>query len=200
MTGPRTALVTGCGGALGAGIAAGLRADGLRVLTLDADPAEGVDVVADVADPAGMSGVRAAVGPVDVLVNSAGVAGPGSLLVDVEDEEWARTIEVGLSGAFHVCRAFLPDMIEAGWGRVVNVAGVAGAHRAVHAAAAAGVVGLTRALAGELATTGVLVNAVVPASRPEEVAELVAWLASDRCRFSTGVVYDLGEGAGAGLS
>ena len=91
MTGPRTALVTGCGGALGAGIAAGLRADGLRVLTLDADPAEGVDVVADVADPAGMSGVRAAVGPVDVLVNSAGVAGPGSLLVDVEDEEWART-------------------------------------------------------------------------------------------------------------
>jgi NAD(P)-dependent dehydrogenase (short-subunit alcohol dehydrogenase family) len=197
VTDQRTALVTGGADALGAAIVAVLRADGLRVLAVDVEPGEGVDVVADVADPAGMSGVRAAVGPVDILVNSAGVAGPGAALVDVEDEEWARTIEVGLSGTFHVCRAFLPDMVDAGWGRVVNLAGVPGAAAGaqvggvVDAAAASGVVGLTKALARELASTGVLVNAVVPVPRPGQVAELVAWLASDRCSFSTGVVYDL---------
>jgi len=186
-----------------------MRADGLRVVTLDIDPAEGIDVVADVADPAGMSGVRAAVGPVEVLVNAAGVTGPGKPLVDVEDEEWSRTVEVNLSGTFHVCRAFLPDMVAARWGRVVNVASTAGTagdpDHVVHSAAMAGVIGLTKALGKELAASGVLVNAVAPAvaAPPEaaptarfgDAAELVAWLASDRCSFSTGSVYEVGSGA-----
>lgn len=207
--GARIALVTGAGSGLGAAISARLRADGLRVVTLDIEPAEGIDVVADVADPAGMSGVQAAVGPVDVLVNSAGVIGPDKPLVDVEDEEWARTIEVNLSGTFHACRAFVPDMVAAGWGRVVNIASMAGkdgtAGLTVYSASKAGVIGLTTALGKELATSGVLVNAVAPAvpaspgaapvARCEAAAELVAWLASDRCSFSTGAVYEVSSGA-----
>lgn len=130
-----------------------------------------------------------------------------------------------MTGTFHLCRAVTPGMVARGWGRVVNLASIAGKDGnpglAVYSATKAAVIGLTKALGKELATTGVLVNAVAPAvietpmsatadpavmarlaslipmgrlGRAGEVAELVAWLGSDRCSFSTGAVYDISGG------
>jgi 2-dehydro-3-deoxy-L-rhamnonate dehydrogenase (NAD+) len=160
-----------------------------------------------------------------VLVNSAGVVGPNKPLWEVSDEEWARTFEVNTTGIFRMCRAVVPGMAERGWGRIVNIASIAGKegnpNLSAYSASKAAVIGMTKSLGKELATTGVLVNAIAPAvietpmnaaTAPEvlqrlvslipmrrlgqaaEVAELVAWLASDRCTFSTGAVYDISGG------
>jgi 3-oxoacyl-[acyl-carrier protein] reductase len=156
---------------------------------------------------------------VDVLVNSAGVIGPNKPFNEVSDEEWAATFAVNVTGVFRMCRAFVPGMVARGWGRVVNVASIAGKegnpNLSAYSASKAAVIGLTKSLGKELATSGVLVNAVAPAvietpmnaatapavldrlvslipmrrmGSAREVAELVAWLASERCSFSTGAV------------
>jgi 3-oxoacyl-[acyl-carrier protein] reductase len=140
-------------------------------------------------------------------------------------DAWRRTIDVDLTGVFHGCRAVLPAMLERGWGRIVNIASIAGKegkhNPAAYAAAKAGVIGLTKAVAFEVAERGILVNAVSPGSiwspnwatlpepalaevrrrhpvgrlgRAEEVAAMVAWLASDECSFSTGAVFDISGG------
>jgi len=218
----RTALVTG--GARGIGLACAelLAAQGLTVLTADVAP--GADLSLDVTSSASCAAVAAA-HEVDVLVNSAGVIGPNKPLADVTDDEWAATFAVNVTGTFHTCRAFTPGMVARGWGRVVNVASIAGKegnpNLGPYSASKAAVIGLTKSLGKELATTGVLVNAVAPAvietpmnaaTAPEvldrlvslipmrrmglarEVAELVGWLASERCSFSTGAVYDISGG------
>ena len=220
---PRRALVTGGASGLGAATAHRLRQDGVEVVTLDRDPS--ADVVADVADAERMSDAVAELGQVDILVNSAGIVGPNLPLWEVSPEEWAQTFAVNVQGTFHACRAVVPGMVERGWGRIVNFASMAGKdgnpNLSAYSASKAAVIGLTKSLGKELATRGVLVNAIAPAviltpmnattaphvlehltslipmrrvGTAEEVAELVAWLASDKCSFSTGAVYDISGG------
>ena len=219
----RTAVITGGASGIGRASAQRLGQDGIRVVTLDVSG--DADVVADVTDAAAVGAAIEAIGPVDILVNSAGVVGPNKPLWEVSDQEWAATFAVNVTGTFHLCRAVVPGMRDRGWGRVVNLASMAGKdgnpRLGVYSASKAAVIGMTKSLGKELATSGVLVNAIAPAvietpmnatntpevleymtslipmrrlGRPEEVAELVAWLASDKCSFSTGAVYDLSGG------
>jgi len=219
----RTAVITGGASGIGRASAQRLGQDGIRVVTLDVSG--DADVVVDVTDPAAVGAAVEAVGPVDILVNSAGIVGPNKPLWEVSDQEWAATFAVNVTGTFHMCRAVVPGMRDRGWGRIVNLASMAGKdgnpRLGVYSATKAAVIGMTKSLGKELATSGVLVNAIAPAvietpmnaantpevleymtslipmrrlGRPEEVAELVAWLASDKCSFSTGAVYDLSGG------
>jgi NAD(P)-dependent dehydrogenase (short-subunit alcohol dehydrogenase family) len=218
----RTALVTGGSSGIGQACAEFLAGEGLTVVT--ADKAAGADIRLDVTDSAQVAGA-AAQHEVDVLVNSAGVIGPNKAFTDVTDDEWAATFAVNVTGTFYMCRAFIPAMTRRGWGRVVNLASIAGKegnpNLSAYSASKAAVLGLTKSLGKELATSGVLINAVAPAvietpmaaatapavrerlvslipmrrmGLAREVAELVGWLASERCSFSTGAVYDISGG------
>ncbi len=223
MAESRTALVTGGMSGLGAATAARLESDGVRVIRLDVT--DGAELRVDVTDAAAVDAAAAAVGPVDILVNSAGVVGPTVPLWEVPVDGWERVFAVNVGGIFHTCRAFVPGMRERGWGRIVNIASMAGKdgnpNMSPYSASKAAVIGLTKSLGKELATSGVLVNAIAPAvietpmnadtgadalahitglipmrrvGQPGEVAELIAWLASDRVSFSTGAVYDISGG------
>lgn len=176
----RHALVTGGGSGIGAAIAQALAAQGVRVTVLgrrmevlqalvQQQPTLLHAVCADVADAAqvGQACARAAVhfGPVHILVNCAGQARSAPFL-QTDAALWQQMLAVNLSGAFHCTQAVLPPMLQAGWGRIVNVASTAGltgyAYVAAYCAAKHGLIGLTRALALELASKGITVNAVCP--------------------------------------
>ena len=218
-----TALVTGGASGIGAACAKRLADAGVRVVT--ADVAAGADERLDVTDADAVENLAARLGRVDILVNSAGVVGPSAPLVDVELEDWRRTFRINVEGTFLVCRAFVPAMTDAGWGRVVNLASIAAKDgnpgQSAYSASKAAVIALTKSLGKEVATTGVLANVVAPAAvespmnagtdpailarsqsltpmarmgRPEEIAELVAWLCSEALSFSTGAVYDASGG------
>jgi 3-oxoacyl-[acyl-carrier protein] reductase len=219
----RIAVITGGASGIGRASAERLAQDGITVVTLDRS--EDADVVADVTDTGAVAAALAGIGRVDILVNSAGIVGPNKPLWEVSDDEWATTFAVNVTGTFHMCRAVVPGMRDRGWGRIVNLASMAGKdgnpRLGAYSATKAAVIGLTKSLGKELATSGVLVNAIAPAvietpmnartkpevleymtslipmrrlGRPDEAAELVAWLASDKCSFSTGAVYDLSGG------
>jgi 3-oxoacyl-[acyl-carrier protein] reductase len=239
----RVAIVTGGSGALGTAMCERFVRDGVRVVVADVvlEPAEAlarrldpsgeialavaVDVTAYPSVEAMVAAVRAWAGRIDILVNNAGI-GEGLIPTwEMPLETWQKTIDVDLTGVFHGCRAVLPTMLEQGYGRIINISSIAGKegkHNPVaYAAAKAGVIGLTKALAFEVADRGILVNAITPGSimtrnwshlpedeidavrrrhpigrlgRPEEVAAMVAWLASDEPSFSTGAVFDISGG------
>jgi 3-oxoacyl-[acyl-carrier protein] reductase len=208
---------------LGAATAVRLAEDGVTVVRFDI--AAGADIVVDVSDTAAVERAANELGPVDILINCAGIVGPNKPLVDVTDAEWDRVFAINVKGTFNLCRAFVPGMRERGWGRIVNFASIAGKdgnpNLSAYSASKGAVIAMTKSLGKELATTGVLVNAVAPAvietpmnadntpevlaymtnlipmkrvGQPREVAELVAWLASDKVSFSTGAVYDVSGG------
>lgn len=230
------ALVTGAAGGLGRAIVSRLLHDGMQVAGADlhtwpvsAENERLLPLAADVTDldaiEALVHAIRVRWGSVDVLVNAAGIAGPTASVADYPSSDWRRVLEVNLTGTFHCMRACLPGMIASGYGRIVNVASIAGKDgnpgMSAYSASKAGVIALTKSAAKETATTGVLINCVVPGvidgglteaasdeerrlflsrvpmgrmGRPEELGELVSWLVSERCSFSTGAAYDLSGG------
>ncbi len=240
---PRVAIVTGAAGTLGAAMCARFVRDGIAVVVADmalepaqdlarrltADGGRALPIAVDVTDYESVESMVAATldwaGRLDILVNNAGVSEGHVPTWEMPLAAWQRTIDVDLTGVFHGCRAVLPSMLEAGWGRIVNISSIAGKegkhNPAAYAAAKAGVIGLTKAVAFEVASRGVLVNAITPGSiwtaawaklpeaqrddviarhpvgrfgKAEEVAALVAWLSSDECSFSTGAVFDISGG------
>jgi len=236
----RTAFVTGAGRGIGLAISQRLLTDGARVLMVDRDAATvegaakrlGADARALVADVTRTADVERAVqaahdwhGRLDIVVNNAGITGRSVPMWELSDDDWRKVIDVDLTSVFLVCRAAVRLMRPRASGRIINIASIAGKEGnptlVPYSTAKAGVIGLTKALAKEVATQGILVNAVAPAvigtdllqqmerstvdmliakipmgrvGKPEEVAALVAWMASDECSFSTGAVYDLSGG------
>ncbi|RDI56069.1 SDR family NAD(P)-dependent oxidoreductase [Nocardia mexicana] len=167
----KTAVVTGGASGIGLGIAQRLRSDGLHVATMDLNPPVDDDLAyrADVSDPeeiaAALTAVRDRLGPVTVLVNAAGVDG-FKRFQNISFPEWQRVIEVNLHGVFHTTQAVLPDMLAAGWGRIVNISS-SSTHSGQpfmshYVSAKSAVNGLTKALALELGPSGITVNAVPP--------------------------------------
>lgn len=218
-----TALITGGASGIGAASAKLLTENGVRIIT--ADLAEGADEQLDVSDPLAVDALRARIGRVDILINSAGIVGPSAPLVDVDLAGWQRTFRINVEGTFLMCRAFVPGMVASGWGRVVNLASIAAKdgnpNQSAYSASKAAVVALTKSLGKEVATTGVLVNAIAPAAvespmnagtdpailarsqsltpmarmgKADEIAELISWLTSSAVSYSTGAVYDASGG------
>ena len=166
----RVALVTGAASGIGAAAARRLLAEGATVVTLDlrAEGPEGaVALAGDVSSSADVNAAVAQAGPVDVLVCCAGVPGRSLQTVDVTDEEWRRVLAINADGVFFCNRAVIPGMVERGYGRIVNLASIAGKEgnpmAAAYAASKAAVIALTKAIGKDLARTGVLVNCIAPA-------------------------------------
>jgi 2-hydroxycyclohexanecarboxyl-CoA dehydrogenase len=166
----RTAVVTGGGSGIGQAIAARLSADGHQVATLDRNPSDGKHAhVADVTDraqiDAALDAIREDLGPITILVNAAGMDG-FKRFQDLTFEAWSRVINVNLNGVFHCSQAVLPDMIAAGWGRIVNISSSSAQSgqqfMSHYVASKAAVNGMTKALALELGPVGITVNAVPP--------------------------------------
>ena len=164
-------------------------------------------------------------GKIDILVNNAGITGGNAPTWELAPDVWRRVVEVNLVAPYLTCRAVVPHMIANGYGRIVNIASIAGKegnpNASHYSASKAGLIGLTKSLAKELATKGVLVNCVTPAAAKtdlfdqmtqaqidymlskipmnrfvtvDEIAALVAWLSSEECSFSTGAVFDISGG------
>ncbi len=170
----RVALVTGGSSGIGEATALRLLAEGARVAALDltGHAPDGVlavegDVTSSVAVNAAVALAEAELGPIDVLVCSAGVPGRSLATVDVDDEEWHRVMAINADGVFFCNRAVIPGMVERGYGRIVNVASIAGKDgnpmAAAYSASKAAVIALTKSIGKDLARSGVVVNCIAPA-------------------------------------
>lgn len=236
----RVAIVTGAARGIGLAIARRLYQDGNRVVLADVDleaaresalefGEDGYAVQVDVTDPESTHAMATQTisqyQRIDILVNNAGIAGPAMPVVDYPVEEWKKVLAINLDGVFYCVQAVLPAMLERGYGRIVNIASISGKEgnprMSAYSTSKAGVIGLTKVLGKELATSGILVNCVTPAvietdilkqltqeavdymvskipmgrtGQPAEVAAMVSWLASDDCSFSTGAVFDISGG------
>jgi NAD(P)-dependent dehydrogenase (short-subunit alcohol dehydrogenase family) len=164
-------------------VAAEIRALGRKALAVSCDVGERAQI-----DDA-VRRVAEGLGPVEILVNNAGIAVSAKLL-DTDDALWERHLRVNLTGAFLMTRAVLPGMLAARWGRVVNIASIAGRqgypYVAAYTASKHGLLGLTRALAQEVVTTGVTVNAICPGY----VATDLTWASARKIQERTGRTYD----------
>jgi 2-dehydro-3-deoxy-L-rhamnonate dehydrogenase (NAD+) len=236
----RVAVITG--GAQGIGYATSQRLikSGAKVVLWDIDQAKmdaacqslGAQTSGQVVELTDQAAVDAATqatinqhGQIDILVNNAGITGGNATTWDLDPQVWRRVIEVNLIAPYLTCRAVVPHMMQRGFGRIVNVASVAGKegnpNASHYSASKAGVIALTKSLAKEVATKGILVNAVAPAVartamfeqmtqahidymlskipmgrfvEVDEIAAMIAWLSSEDCSFSTGAVFDLTGG------
>ena len=209
-----------------AGVAAGIATGIATGVAADVAATSQVVELTDEAAVANATALTlAASGRIDILINNAGITGGNAPTWELSPEVWRRVVEVNLIAPFLTCRAVVPQMISQGWGRIVNIASVAGKegnpNASHYSASKAGLIGLTKSLGKELATKGVLVNAVAPAAartaifdqmspqhiefmlgkipmgrfvEVDEVAAMVCWLASPDCSFSTGAVFDLSGG------
>jgi 2-hydroxycyclohexanecarboxyl-CoA dehydrogenase len=166
----KIALVTGGGSGIGAAVAHRLRADGYNVATIDLNPSDtDYSYTADVTDrdqiDAALTEIRGALGPVTILINAAGKE-VFRRFANLTFDEWRTIIDINLHGVFHTTQAVLPDMVEAGWGRIVNISSSSthsGApFMSAYVAAKSGVNGLTKSLALEYGPAGITVNAVPP--------------------------------------
>ncbi len=238
------AVVTGGAAGIGQAIVSRLLEGGARVSMWDRDAsaleaaqnvfgpnAQGVQVdVSDAHSVAQALKVSLAFAPhIDILVNSAGITGPNTTVIDYPIEEWDRVFAVNMRGTFLTCKNIAPVMKQAkggaGYGRIVNIASIAGKegnpNASAYSASKAGVIALTKSLGKELAQTDIKVNCITPAAvktgmfaqmtqqhidfmlskipmnrfgQIEEIANMVAWLASEDCSFSTGAVFDISGG------
>ncbi len=238
----RVAVVTGGAQGIGYAIAERMLASGAAVSLWDLDAgkldeakrtlgndgkvfAERVELTSDAEVAAATARTIAAAGKIDIVVNNAGITGGNGTTWELAPEVWRRVLEVNLVAPYLVCRAVVPHLIENGYGRIVNVASIAGKegnpNASHYSASKAGLIALTKSLAKELATKGVLVNAIAPAAAKtamfatmtqqhidfmlskipigrfidvHEIAAMVAWIASEDCSFTTGSVFDLSGG------
>ena len=182
----RTAIVTGAVKGIGRAITAHLQAAGAQVIAWDID-ADGLAAMADtvagnaVVDIADGGQVRAAVetavnahGRLDILINNAGIVGPPTAALAYPEDAWRQVVDIDLTGTFLCCQAVAPQMVTAGYGRIVNIASIAGKEGtpmlAAYSAAKAGVISFTKVLGRELAETGVIANCVAPAAIETDMA------------------------------
>jgi 3-oxoacyl-[acyl-carrier protein] reductase len=228
----KTAIVTGGSKGIGRAIAARLKTAGANVWVWDIAPSQldgthhiAVDVTNSQQIDAALSQMLGAGSSIHILVNNAGYLGDPLPVEQVSPENWQRVFDVNLKSVFLMSRKVIPHMKRTGWGRIVNLASVAGKegfpNLSAYSSASAGVIAFTKSLGKELGDTQILANSVAPAAidtdmirqfspvaiegmvaktalrrlgTVEEVAELVIWLCSDSCSFSTGAVFDLSGG------
>jgi len=238
----RVAVITGGAQGIGYAVAERMLASGASVVLWDIDAqrlaaaAAGLSVLGvvsasavELTDEAAVAAAAAQTidtqGRIDILVNNAGITGGNGATWDLAPGVWRRVIEVNLVAPYLTCRAVVPYMIERKYGRIVNVASVAGKegnpNASHYSASKAGLIALTKSLAKELATAGVLVNAVAPAAAKtamfetmtqqhldfmlskipmgrfvevSEIAAMISWLATEDCSFTTGSVFDISGG------
>lgn len=241
----RHAIVTGGARGIGYAVADRLLASGAHVALWDIDASKLATSVAalqaahsgkqvsgqvlDISDDVSVQGEANALaarwGRIDILVNNAGITGGNGLTWELEPSIWRQVIEVNLIAPYLTCRAVVPHMLAGGWGRIINIASVAGKegnpNASHYSASKAGLIGLTKSLGKELAQKNVLVNAITPGAaktdifdqmtqqqidymlskmpmgrflQVQEVAAMVAWLASEECSFTTGGVFDISGG------
>ncbi len=238
----RVAVVTGGAQGIGYAATARLLKSGARVVIWDIDAArmaaacaalaplgpvrgERVELTDDAAVAAATANTVASEGRIDILVNNAGITGGNASTWELDPAVWRQVIEVNLIAPYLTCRHVVPCMLNQGYGRIVNIASVAGKegnpNASHYSASKAGLIALTKSLAKEVATKGVLVNAIAPAVAKtamfeqmapshiaymlgkipmgrfvevDEIAAMVAWLASAECSFSTGAVFDISGG------
>ena len=173
----RTAVVTGGATGIGAAIVKRLEASGAKVVVWDLAGPERVDVADEASIALALEKTLASLGKIDVLVNNAGIAGPTMPVVDYPVDQWKKVIDIDLNGPFLCCRAVVPHMVKAKYGRIVNIASIAGKegnpNAAAYAAAKGGLIAFTKALGKELAQSGVLVNCVTPAAAQTAILDQV---------------------------